>query len=74
MNKILLGLESPTKAIKAKNALHRSGIQVKIIKIDGGEIGCKHGVEIDESDLISGIDILRRNNIKYTMRSNNGIS
>ena len=65
---MIIALESPTKAIRVKNMLKKSGIEVKIVKLDNSEHGCTHGVEIREEDLISAIAMLRSNNIKYSVK------
>ena len=68
MNKVTIALESPTRAIRVKNLLIKSGIEAKIKKLDNSEHGCTHGVEISDEDLIETISILRSNNVHYSIR------
>lgn len=71
---MIFSLETPTKAIKAKNLFLKAGIQARIIKLDDKSVGCTHGVEIDDERMLDCITILRNNNIKYQARSSDGLS
>lgn len=74
MSKIIFALDSPTKAIKVKNAFIRSSITAKIVKLEDGSAGCTHGVMINEDDMLKAISLLRSNGIKYTVRNENDLS
>lgn len=70
MKSILITVGSVTKAIKAKNILLRTGIHVKLTKLDGNATsgGCTHGLEILESELYSAAKALRQANINYKVK------
>ncbi|MBQ2875889.1 MAG: DUF3343 domain-containing protein [Clostridia bacterium] len=68
MNKIAIALSTPSAAIRARGILRKSGYTVKIIKLDGTDSGCTHGVEIDERDLMGAVARLRTYGIKYSVR------
>ena len=70
MKKRTVMLGSVTRAIRAKSLLARSGIRVRLVKLDStdGSEGCTHGVEIDEEDMYSVAEILRRANIGYKVK------
>jgi hypothetical protein len=68
LEKIAIALSTPSAAIRVRGILRKSGYTVKIVKLDGGENGCSHGVEINEDDLMGAVSLLRAHNVKYSVR------
>ena len=67
MNKIIISVESTTYAIKLRKLLMRDGIRSKLV-ITEGDRGCTKGVEIDESDLLESVVIMKTNGINYKVQ------
>lgn len=67
MNNIIVTVGTITYAIKLRKLLSRGGVSSKLVKIvnNNGSIGCTHGVEICESDLLTAVFILKENKIEY---------
>ena len=51
----------------------KSHINARIIKIEDQSQGCTHGVEISDENLMDCVSLLRKNNIKYQTRKDNGL-
>ena len=49
--------------------LIREGLSARLVKTDGdrNNIGCSHGVEIDEEDLFGAVKIMRDAGIEYSL-------
>lgn len=72
MKTIIFAVDSPTRAIKAKNIMQKANIKAKIVKLEDNG-GCKHGVEISSDLEIEAISLLRTNNIRYSLRYKNDL-
>lgn len=64
-----LGIGSMTYAVMAQNALGRSGIHSRIIRLDPSETvrGCAYGLEIDTKSLKKASLILKRETISFSV-------
>ena len=66
MDKISLGLESMTLAIKVRRYMRDVGIDSRLIKADGiTNVGCQYGISIERSDYLKAVAELNRRKIKY---------
>lgn len=67
MNKTTITLGSVTYAMRLKKLLTREGIKSRLIKVDAGQnnLGCTHGIEVDERDFLSCVVIMKNNGIEY---------
>ena len=66
MDKILLGFESMTVAIKVRDILRRIEVDSKLIKVDGvSNGGCQYGISIDRADYFKSIAELSRRKVEY---------
>ena len=68
METTTLAVESVTYAMKAKKLLRQAGIRSKLIKPNNAESGCGYAVEIDRSDFLAAVAVLRKNLISYNVR------
>ena len=70
---ILLSTDGVTYAIKSKRILKKYGIEARIIKLDPKKTrnGCSYGIELDDEDLLSAVDKLKRNGISYDLYERN---
>ena len=66
MKSSIITLESQTYATMAKRLIAKSGINVRVVKLDG-ESGCTHGIEVRDFDLYSVYHILRNAEIQYSL-------
>ncbi len=66
---IKLGIGSMTYAVMAQNALGRSGIHSRIIRLDPSETvhGCAYGLEADSKSLKKATSALKKENISYSV-------
>ena len=64
-----LGIGSMTYAVMAQNALGRSGVPSRIIRLDPSETvhGCAYGLETDSKSLKRAIAALKRENISFSV-------
>ena len=71
MNKITVILGGVTYAMKLKKLLLREGISSKPIKLSDAEAykGCVYGVEIDRTDFLRAVVIMKQNGIEYSVRN-----
>ena len=66
MDKISLGFESMTVAIKVRGILRGLNVDSGLIKMDAsGDVGCQYGVSIDRGEYFKTIAELTRRKIKY---------
>ncbi len=71
MNTTVLTVGSVTYALKARKLLLRGGIQAKLVKVNGNNIGtgCNHAVEVDAEDFYSAAVILKENRVAFSVYS-----
>ncbi len=64
-----LGIGSMTYAVMAQNALGRSGVPSRIIRLDPSETvnGCAYGLETDLKTIKKATSILKREKINYSV-------
>ena len=64
-----LGIGSVTYAVMAQNALGRSGIASRIIRLDPSETvnGCVYGLAIESASLKKATSSLKREKINYSI-------
>ena len=66
MDKILLGFESMTIAIKVRRYLREIGIDAVLAKVDGiSNAGCQYGINIERDCYLKSIAEINRRKIKY---------
>lgn len=70
-NKIILTVGSITYAIKARKLLNRKNIPSKLIKIDELK-GCAYGIQIEDTQLLSAVSVLKENGIQYSLYERRG--
>ena len=63
----VLATGSITATVKIKKLLQREGISVEVVKLDPGKNkdGCAYGIEIENDDLLIGVNILKKNGVLY---------
>ena len=64
-----LGIGSMTYAVMAQNALGRSGVSSRIIRLDPSETvnGCAYGLETDTKTIKKATSTLKRERINYSI-------
>ena len=69
MKKTTITVGSVTYSVKLARLLKRARVPYRLVKIDNGDnnLGCTHGVEIDEQDLLFAIVIMKENGIIYSI-------
>ena len=66
MDKILLGFESMTIAIKVRRYLREIGVDAVLAKVDGiSNTGCQYGINIERDCYLKSIAEINRRKIKY---------
>jgi len=70
LNNVTVTVGTVTYAIKLRKLLSRAGIRSRLVKVEGaaGGAGCTHGVEIDRSDFLNTIVIMKENGIPYSVK------
>jgi hypothetical protein len=53
--------------MKARKLLRYKGVLVDIVKIDGSESGCSHGLTFDEIHMFTVASTLKENRIPYSV-------
>ena len=63
----VLATGSMTATVKIKKLLQREGINVEVIKLDPSSTGggCAYGIEINNEDLLVGVNVLKKNGVLY---------
>ena len=72
MDTSILTVGSVTYAMKARKALLRAGVESSLVKVnvtESGMLGCRHGVEISNSDFYTAVAVLRDCRIDYQIYS-----
>ena len=69
MKKTTIILRSVTYAVKLSRLLKRARIPHRLVKVDTSKLGngCSHGVEIDDSDFLGCVVIMKENGILYSI-------
>ena len=67
LSKTIITVGSVTYALKLRKLLSRKGIFSRLVKIDNTKenMGCTHGVEINNKDFLEAVIILKMNNLEY---------
>lgn len=72
MNYVLISFSTPTYAMKAKRILRTVGINGEIIKMNADMTkGCTHAIKIHRDYVYKAAEILRQNNILYSVFEDN---
>ena len=73
LNKVIITVGTVTFAVKCKRMLQRSGIKVKLVKVDPDITvgGCSYGLEILENDFFTVVRELKSNGINYRIYKGN---
>ena len=66
VNSTIIVFGTQTQANKAKRLLSSHGLRLSITKITDDR-GCAYGLYIDDSVLLTGVRILKENQIEYTV-------
>ena len=63
----VLATGSMTATVKIKKLLQREGINVEVVKLDPkkSKDGCAYGIEINNDDLLVGVNLLKKNGVLY---------
>lgn len=67
MKKITVTVRTVTYAMKARKLLRYKGVLADIVKIDGSESGCSHGLTFDEIHMFTVASTLKENRIPYSV-------
>lgn len=70
MKNTVITVGSITYAMKLRKLLTKEKIGSRLVKLENSNdnMGCVHGVEINPADLFSAVGILKKNNIKYSIK------
>ena len=67
LKKTTVAFETATYALKAKKILMKAGLEAVSVKINRPDIGCTHGITVNERDLYTLIGELKARDIYYTV-------